>query len=321
MKTPQLLHLCAFVIFIGTGALYAETKPFTPPMLKLPGKKGACFTLRDKGDKNGGTAEENISRVKALNPSWNYSWGTKLAEQQPKLVEFVPMIWSGSNIESMQGKLAKDVIPHIKNGKIKRLLAFNEPDHTDQANMSYAKALECWPTLEKLGIPLCSPACANPEGIHDDSVQGIPGTWMRDFMREVDKRGYRVDYIGVHWYGGTDPKSFKSKMKKIHEKYGRRPLLITEFSPADWNTGGDIGKNKHKPAAVLAFMKDVVPWMEEQDWIAGYSWFSFHIDSPQGTSSALFDSRGNLTACGKFYRSVTPRNPKGDQSITVDKAK
>jgi hypothetical protein len=96
---------------------------------------------------------------------------------------------------------------------------------------------------------------------------------MRDFMREVDKRGYRVDYIGVHWYGGTDPKSFKSKMKKIHEKYGRHPLLITEFSPADWNTGGDIGKNKHKPAAVLAFMKDVVPWMEEQDWTQGIRGF------------------------------------------------
>jgi hypothetical protein len=317
----QVLYLCVLVLITGTGELFAETKQITPNRLKFSGKKGVCFTLRDKGDKKGGTVEENMPRVKALNPSWNYSWGTTMAKQQPKLVEFIPMIWSGSNIEIIQQKLDQDVIPHIKNGNIKRLLAFNEPDHKDQANMSYAKALEIWPALEKLGIPLCSPACANPEGIHDDSVQGIPGTWMRDFMREVEKRGYRVDYIGVHWYGGTDPKSFKSKMKTIYEKYGKRPLLITEFAPADWKTGGDIDKNKHKPAAVLAFMKDVVPWMEAQDWIAGYAWFSFNIDSPPGTSSALFDLKGNLTACGKFYRSVTPQNPKGDQSIVIDKAK
>jgi hypothetical protein len=185
--------------------------------------------------------------------------------------------------------------------------------------MPYTKALELWPTLEKLGIPLCSPACANPEGLNDESVQGIPGTWMRDFIKEADKRGYRVDYIGVHWYGGTDAAGFKAKMKRIYEKYGKRPLLITEFAPADWKTGGDIKKHKHKPDAVLAFMKDVLPWMEQQDWITGYSWFSFKIDAPEGTSSALFDEAGNLTACGEFYRSVTPQNPKGDQSIQIKK--
>jgi hypothetical protein len=321
MRRIQILGLCSLVLITGMGEVTAQTKQFTPDQLKLPGKKGACFTLRDKSEKKGGTADENMPRVKALNPSWNYSWGTALAKEQPNLIEFIPMTWSASNLESLQQRLSKDVIPNIKTGRIKRLLAFNEPDHTDQANLSYTKALEFWPTLEKLDIPLCSPACANPEGVNDDSVQGIPGTWMRDFMKEADKRGYRVDYIGVHWYGGANAASFKAKMKKIYEKYGNRPLLITEFSPADWKTGGNIKKNKHKPAAVLAFMKDVLPWMEQQDWIAGYSWFSFNIDSPQGTSSALFDKAGNLTACGKYYRSVTPQNPKGDQTIKIDQAK
>lgn len=288
--------------------------------MKLPGKKGACFTLREAGNKNGGTVVENISKVKALNPSWNYSWGTELVREQPRLIEFVPMVWGGSNVEALEKRLAADVVPAMKSGKIKRLLGFNEPDKEAQSNMPYTKALELWPTLEKLGIPLCSPACANPEGVIDDSVQGVPGTWMRDFMKEADKRGYRVDYIGVHWYGGTDTAGFKAKMKRIYEKYGKRPLLITEFAPADWKTGGDINKHKHKPESVLNFMKEVMPWMEEQDWIAGYSWFSFDIDSPQGTSSALFEKEGNLTACGKFYKSVTPNNPNGDQSIQVEKS-
>jgi hypothetical protein len=137
-------------------------------------------------------------------------------------------------------------------------------------------------------------------------------------MTEADKRGYRVDYIGVHSYGGPNAADFKAKMKRIYEKYGKRPLLITEFAVADWKTGGDIKKNRHNPAAILAFMKEVLPWLEEQDWILGYAWFSFQPDSAPGAPSALFDNDGKLTACGRYYKSVTPQNPKGDQTITSD---
>jgi hypothetical protein len=58
--------------------------------------------------------------------------------------------------------------------------------------------------------------------------------------------------------------------------------------------------------------------LEKQDWIAGYAWFSFGIDSPEGYSSALFDKEGKLTSCDRFYKSVTPANPMGDQSIKTD---
>jgi hypothetical protein len=62
-------------------------------------------------------------------------------------------------------------------------------------------------------------------------------------------------------------------------------------------------------------MKDVLPWMESQNWIAGYAWFSFGIDEAVGSSSALFDHEGNLTDLGRFYQSVTNENPFGDQLI------
>lgn len=294
---------------------------FTPDQLKLPGKKGACFTLRESGAKRGGTVDQNMPRVKALDVSWNYSWGATRVREQPAEIEFVPMIWGASSQEKLQARLAEEVIPGIREGKSRRLLAFNEPDHHNQAAMPYSTALELWAALEQLGIPLCSPACANPLGIDDESVQGIPGTWMRDFMQAADARGYRIDYIGVHWYGGTRSSDFKARMRRIYEKYGKRPLLITEFAPADWKTGGDIRKHRHTPAQVLAFMKDVLPWMEAQDWIAGYAWFSFGIKAPQGTSSALFDENGALTACGRYYRSVTPKDPQGDQAIEPDPAR
>ena len=244
--------------------------------------------------------------------------GASLVSSQPREIEFLPMVWGGGG--DIQNYLASNVVPQIKSGRIKRILAFNEPDHEKQADMPYMRAIELWPALMNLGIPLCSPSCANPEGISDDTVQGVPGTWMRDFMAEAKKRGYRVDYVGVHWYGGANAKSFKEKMQRIYEKYGKRPLLITEFAPADWKAKSPE-QNKNTPDKVLAFMKEVLPWIEEQDWIAGYAWFPFGIDSSVGWPSALFDKDGNLTACGRYYKSITPANPKGDQDMKPDAPK
>jgi hypothetical protein len=258
-----------------------------------------------------------------LAPYWNYSWGSSLIPQQKQYInsEFVPMIWGQpKSAKHLKKTFESTIIPHIKDGTVKRVLGFNEPDKEDQSNIPYMKAIELWPAFMELGVPLCSPACANPEGVQDPSAQGVPGTWMRDFMREVDKRGYRVDYIGVHWYGGTSVTGFKHKMRRIYDKYGERPLLITEFAPADWKTKGDFSKNRHNPEAVLAFAKEVLPWIEQQDWIAGYAWFSFGINRSQGYTSALFFEDGSLTALGRYYASITTENPSGDQSIKPDNA-
>jgi hypothetical protein len=318
MKASHAIAICALVLSGYCSLLASETPRFTKEQLKLPGKKGACFTLKQAEGKLTEAGTQNMDRVKALNVSWNYSWNTHHVSEQPKDIEFLPMLWTGKNLAQVQERLTKEVLPNVKAGKSKRLLGFNEPDQKEQSNIPYTVALELWPALEKLNIPLCSPACANPEGIKDEKVTGVPGSWMRDFMTEADKRGYRVDYIGVHSYGGSSAADFKAKMKRIYEKYGKRPLLITEFAVADWKTGGDIKKNRHNPAAILAFMKEVLPWLEEQDWILGYAWFSFQPDSAPGAPSALFDNDGKLTACGRYYKSVTPQNPKGDQTITSD---
>ena len=283
-----------------------------PLALQLPGKKGICFTLREKGRK--GSWEDNIPKINATRPYWNYSWGTNRLDVQPKNVEFMPMTWGAWGKEGFAKVLLNDVVPQIRAGKAKRLLGFNEPDKKEQANMPYTEALKYWPMLEDLGIPLCSPACANPLSDVDDSTQGVRGTWMRDFMREADKRNYRMDYIGVHWYGGASPRSFKERMIQVYEAYDRRPLLISEFAVADWGAKSVKG-NTHSQESVLKFMKDVLPWMESQNWIAGYAWFSFEMNEAVGTSSALFDLEGNLTTLGRFYQSVTNENPDGDQGI------
>jgi hypothetical protein len=306
---------------------------FGEDQLRLPGKKGMCYILPVSDDRKRSPEENdairvrNALRVAALNVSWNYSWGLRRVPEQPVGVEFVPMVWGAGARDPQDAarrlvvNLRESVVPQIRSGYVKRILGFNEPDRSEQANMTVEQVLAIWPILESLRIPLCSPSCANTEGTDatDAANQGTGGNWMPHFMSEVERLGLRVDYIGTHGYPGPNAVAFQTKLKRIHEKYGRRPLLITEFAVADWKTGGDIRKNRYSQAQVLAFMKEMLPWMERQDWILGYAWFSFEMDSPQGTSSALFDADNKLTALGRYYRSVTPENPDGDQSIQVDR--
>lgn len=74
------------------------------------------------------------------------------------------------------------------NGICCAMLGFNEPDGRDQANMSVERALDLWPELEAAGVMLGSPA----------AVKGTkPG--MTEFMAGAKSRGYRVDFVAVHW--------------------------------------------------------------------------------------------------------------------------
>lgn len=96
-------------------------------------------------------------------------------------------------------------------------------------------------------------------------------------------------------------------MEDIYEYCGL-PLLITEFAVVDWDATS-VETNRHSEASVLAFVKDVLPWMEEQDWILGYNWFSFKKTDRFGTSSALVYEQqldtgrtiSKLTALGEYY--------------------
>jgi Glycosyl hydrolase catalytic core len=254
------------------------------PPEKLTGKKGIGFTLRDSGEP--GSWEDNLPKVLALDVDWNYSWGPTRPLAQPESIEFLPMIWGYWNDpEALQEKLE-----YIKsNQSPKMILGYNEPDKPDQANMKLETALSSWPLLEACNVPLVSPSCAYPLG-----------EWMTAFMDRAAELNLRMDAVGVHYYGSPNARAFIGLMRTIYAQYGR-PILVTEFAVGDWQADTPA-ENRYSPEAVLDFLKEVLPWMEEQDYILGYAWFPFNIDDPVGTSSAMILPSGNLTALGQFYK-------------------
>lgn len=225
----------------------------------------------------------------AMHCAWYYTWGGDRPNPAPSGVEFVPMEWGyygNANNGSVNWLNSKKSQPGVTT-----FLGFNEPDHTDQANLSVDAALEGFSLMSNLGIPIGSPACA------DDN-----SSWMRDFMNRANginpttHLGYRIDYVCIHCYS-RNPNDFIGYVNYIHNLYGK-PVWVTEFGPADWS-----GTNPVSVAECMNYMRVVVPWLNSQSYVQRYAWYSGSAPGGNWTlsSAGLVYDNGVLTAMGQLY--------------------
>lgn len=237
-------------------------------------KKGACLAA---------ASGDWVKRLQSLNAGWYYQWKAERSPDAPAGLEFVPMVFGKPN-------QITPAVAYVTGEKaaFTALLGYNEPDKADQANMTVEAALEAWPQLMSTGLPLVSPAAANPEG-----------EWLEAFMAGAKKRGYRVDYIAIHSYGGPSVAAFLEKLERVHRKYDL-PLWITEFAVGDWQATS-VAANKHSAKSVEDFMRGVLPKLDRLKYVARYAWFSASTDDPHLGTSALFKADGTLTKLGEIY--------------------
>jgi len=219
--------------------------------------------------------------------TWCYDWGVSPAGKSVGNIDFVPMIWGKRNVNP------KDLLTAKMTGKV--LLAFNEPDVTNQSNMSVEEALRLWPQLEATGMRLGSPA-ASP-------YQALEGKWLDQFMQGVKTKGYRVDFICAHHYSPlyTDPRAAAEELKdyltRIHAMY-EKPIWLTEFALSNWKTAATITQQE-------AYVKEAVPMLEKLPFVERYAWFAFppfNGDKGALANSHLTDSNCALNATGITYR-------------------
>jgi len=280
MKTNSLLILSLTLLFA------CSKKDDTTTTSNSNGKKGACFSTNTTD----GTWNGNIVKLKA---NWFYTWGTDAPlNVAPQNTEFVTMFWGAGNVTDAN-------ITYVNNlksqGKVKYILGFNEPDLADQSNMTVAKALELWPKLESIGLPLGSPAAAWPTQ-----------KWIYDFLDSCIVRNYRVDFICVHMYVGLDDVHFVSVLSDLYNKY-HKPIWITEFATVD-NNATTVAGNMYTPEQVLGFMQRLLPKLDSLPYVQRYSWFSSSPTSARLWPSSLIDASGNLTTLGKWYADHEPNN-------------
>ena len=257
-------------------ALGAQVAPVTKPSRK----KGLGLSTKS------GTGW--LEKVQALKPAWLYTWGGSRPDGLPAAVDFTPMVWGYWGQEGPMLKLGEKA----KAAGQCEILGFNEPDGKDQANLSVEKALAAWPTLMKTGLRLGSPACVHPDN-----------EWMKAFMKGVEERQLRVDFICMHSYAGLDADGLVNRIQAVSLAYGGRPVWLTEFAVADW-TAQSRDQNRFKPEQILAFMRKVMPKLETLTCLERHAWYSAKADSAALGPSSLCDETGKLTPLGEYYRTL-----------------
>ena len=87
-------------------------------------------------------------------------------------------------------------------------------------------AVSLWYQLQSTGLPLGSPAVA--------SNAATPGSWLDQFMTQVQSRGLRVDFIALHWSGSnfdtsTAVSQLQQYIQAVHTRY-QLPIWLTQVS-------------------------------------------------------------------------------------------
>jgi len=225
-------------------------------------KKGIC-----------GDIEQNL-QVK-----WLYNWN--LSRTSPLDWEYVPIRqtrwWPGLD-EDWKYRGATHV------------LGYNEPDQSNQANMSVADAIAGWPDLLATGLRVGAPA------VSDGGVDW----WLFPFMDQANAAGLRVDYVPVHYYRSysnpADPvgaaNQFYNFLKRIHDRV-QRPIWVTEWNNgANWT--GDADPSFAQQQATVAAMLEM---LDNAPFVERYSLYNWVEDARRVT----WDDQ-SLTAAGVSYR-------------------
>ncbi|WP_432834273.1 sigma-70 family RNA polymerase sigma factor [Dactylosporangium sp. CA-092794] len=245
-----------------------------PPATKSA-KKGV--STNDKFGAN------NAPALKDVKAAWYYDWSPNPVATVSG-VEFVPMVWNGDNLSANLAKAKA-------NGKT--LLAFNEPDLKEQSNMTPAQVLDLWPQLQATGLRLGSPAPAYGAD--------TPGGWFDQFMTGIKDRGYRVDFITLHWYGGDFSANAAGQLKTyIQNVYNRYhlPIWLTEYALMRFDNGTVYPSTDQQ----VAFVNSSTAMLQGLSYVERYSWFLLYTSKSGDTG--LYSNGTTPTQVGAAYRAA-----------------
>lgn len=273
-KISNLSLLLVFVFLFGCSKPNQE-QPETDP--SQPDSIPTIFPSSKKGI--GFTGNEALS-LSDLNVSWCYNWISNYNTKPPN-VEFVPMFW----INPQNPQISALNVELVKNSTARTLLGFNEPD---AAGITVEQALDLWPKLMATGKELGSPAPTT------DNVWN--GSWLDKFMQGAKARGYRVDFIAIHWYGGItrpDPVGrLKKHLEAVHDKYNL-PIWLTEFGGIypPWIPDEGIPTVEQNET----FIKEACEMLEELPFVERYAWWGLSAGDNESYTDPITGQKGAPT--------------------------
>ena len=234
--------------------------------------------------------------------SWDYNWGNTPSDEaalwfDANEMDFCPMCWNGNyNADRIRAFVAA-------HPKTKYLLAFNEPNLTDQANMTPEQAAALWSPVvalaKELNLKLVSPA------MNYGTLAGYsdPIKWLDEFFAQPNVSLDDIDAIAVHCYMAS-PSSVQGYIERF-EKYDK-PIWLTEFCAWDPVPSGYPTQ--------MNYMCAVLHYLETHETVERYAWFmprmSGKVESVPYNQLLTHDSPAELTELGKLFCWFSPMNDK-----------
>jgi hypothetical protein len=254
-------------------------------------KKAAAPVVRGAGSCLKGVATWTFSAqnraLAASGACWYYDWASNdLGIAAPRGVEFVPMIWGSRSVTTATLAQAK--------AQGHTLLGFNEPDMAAQSNLSPSQALALWPKLMATGMRLGSPAVA--------TNGATAGGWLDQFMKGAAARGYRVDFIPLHWYGSdfSTPNAvaqLRSYLQAVYARY-HLPIWLTEYALIRFGSTTQYPSQ----AQQAAFLRASTTMLAALPHLERYAWFG--LPATKGSGTGLFTESGTPTVVGQTFQSL-----------------
>lgn len=270
MKKLSSISLLIMLLMLSLTACKSKNDPDTPEQ-----ETNEYAYIQGKSAKRGVSFSWQLdSDFDNLGPavSWSYNWANTPAAVQEKKhqqygIQFVPMCWnnnySASNISAFY---------QSHSSQQNYLLGYNEPNLTDQANMTPTQAAEKWSDLVTLAkdndARLISPA------VNWGTLPGYSNgvEWLKEFFSIVNPND--IYGIAVHIYMN----SAKSTLGDLQRyKVFNKPIWLTEFCAWDGCSSS---------AAQCQFMCQCINSMEQDKDIERYAWFIPRWN--QATESAPF---------------------------------
>jgi hypothetical protein len=276
----------------GGGGGGSPTPPASPPPPPPPAprsaKRGVAYDFATLAD----------LQAVASGVSWWYDWGARPNAGLPSnaasqvAMDYIPMLWNAS-----YDAASVEAYVHA-NTNIKYLLVLNEPNLTDQADLTPAQAAAAWPGYEAVaaatGAKIVGPAIT--WGTMPDYAD--PVTWMDAFIAAYQAanggRSPQIDYLAFHWYDY----GLSDQLDRL-AKY-RKSFWVTEM--ANWHVG-DASAAIDTLAKQKSQMTDMVNICETRTDVFRYAWFTGRWSNDVHFTS-LLGADGVLTELGALYLSL-----------------
>ena len=286
------------IIFAALVLLFAACQP---PETPSPSDEINVVDAMPKSAKRGvAFSFTQVTDLPLMSPyiSWDYNWGNTPSNDaamwfDANEMDYCPMCWNGNYSTD---KIRAFVAAHPNT---KYLLAFNEPNLTDQANMTPAQAAAIWSSVvalaKELNLKLVSPA------MNYGTLAGYsdPIKWLDEFFAQPNVDINDIYAISIHCYMSS-ASAVQGYVEKF-EKYNK-PIWMTEFCAWDPVPGSVTTQ--------MDYMCAVLNYLEANPKVERYAWFiprsGNKVDSPPYMQLLTHDYPADLTDLGKMYCWFSP---------------